>query len=126
MYTEIPRPDIWGAGGTPEKPGNVTESGNDKDLSSFALISESRDRGRREFGELLRATNLRALVRYIEDGLGKLDQLPEIPDGWKKYFHFSGFRSSDYTWRNPKLYLLTKKSAAVFALEELLRRLSAS
>jgi hypothetical protein len=91
---------------------------------AFRSAEEAVDIGRRDFREVLRTANLRALVRYIEDGKTNLDEIVQIPETWKLRFRAPEFRSSTYTWRNPKIHLLTAGSAAAMALDELLRRLT--
>jgi hypothetical protein len=90
-----------------------------KGLSTAEAAREGRDK----FQRLLRATDLRSLVRYIRDGRIDLNAVPEIPVAWKKHFNTNAFLNERYTWINPRLYLLTPQAASAWALQELVGRL---
>jgi hypothetical protein len=88
-----------------------------------ASLTELMERGRKEFSLLLSRANLRSLLRYIEDGGIKLDAQEGVNSSWRTFLRDREFLAQSYTWSNPKLFLLSRKSAASLALDELLRRL---
>lgn len=89
-------------------------------------LGEVAARNREEFQTLIGSANIRTLVRYVEDCGATIDKIPEISGAWKSYFSRPDFLITSYAWRNPKLYLLDKKSAGAMALSELLKRLADS
>jgi hypothetical protein len=90
----------------------------------FSSPFEAREKGRTEFLELLHSANTRTLVEYLFKAGVKIEKIDELPVAWKTHFKDKKFKNDTYTWRNPKLYFITKEEAAQFALAELLRRIN--
>lgn len=101
-----------------------------EELSEFSIepkttpsLSEAVEKGKVEFLTILKTSDVRTLVQYIEKAGLKIAAIEEIPDSWRSYFRTKTFRNSPYTWRNPNLYLVADRVVSRLALHELMARI---
>ena len=107
---------------SPDEPEQADKHSVKIEPTPITSLTAEFQRGEQEFRAVLRGADIRSLVRYIEKAGVDIGDLAELPDSLRKRFATTEFKKQPYAWRNPKLYLVPRRTVVDLALGDILRR----